>query len=84
MISSLFFTGITPRGALEGAISSFSSTEFFADGTYKGEGFGGSFANFTGGSGLTSGGENATAGSFGVQNGLVISTPSNGRPSTAA
>ena len=33
---------------------------------------------------FTSGSENATGGTYGVQNGLVISTPSNGRPPTAA
>jgi hypothetical protein len=83
-ISSFFFTGFTPGSGLEGGISSASSTEFFEDGTYKGESFGGAFANFTDGGGYTTGSENATGGTYVVQNGLVISTPSDGGPPTAA
>jgi hypothetical protein len=83
LISSFFFTGFTPGSGLEGGISSSSSTEFLADGTYKGESFGGAFANFDAG-GFTTSSENATGGTYVVQNGLVISTPSDGGPPTAA
>jgi hypothetical protein len=83
LISSFFFTGFTPGSGLEGGLSSASSTEFFADGTYKGESFGGAFANFDAG-GFTTSSEGSTGGTYVVQNGLVISTPSNGGPPTAA
>ncbi len=83
-ISSFFFTGFSPGIGLEGGISSSSSTEFFADGTYKGESFGGTFANFSTGGGFTTGSENANGGTYAIKNGLVISTPENGGPATAA
>jgi hypothetical protein len=83
-ISSFFFTGFTPGSGLDGGISSSSSTEFFADGTYEGASFGGAFANFSTGGGFTTGSENTNGGTYAIQNGLVISTPENGGPVSAA
>lgn len=83
-ISSFFFTGFTPGSGLEGGISSSSSTEFFKDGTYTGESFGGAFANFDAGGGFSTNHDNAKGGTYLVQNGMVISTPSDGAPPTAA
>lgn len=82
-ISSSFYTGFTPGTGVEGGIASSSSTEFFADGSYKGESFGGAFGNFESG-GFTTSNEGASGGTYVVRDGMVISTPANGAAPTAA
>ena len=83
-VSSFFYSGFTPGSGVEGGVSSSSSTEFFANGTYKGESFGGAFGNFDGGGGFSTGKDGATGGSYVVQGGMVISTPADGEPQSAA
>ena len=82
--SSFFYSGFTPGSGVAGGVSSSSSTEFFADGTYTGENFGGAFGNFDGGGGFATSNNGATGGTYTVRDGLVISTPSDGAPPTAA
>jgi hypothetical protein len=85
-ISSFFYSGFTPGSGISGGISSSSETTFLPDGTYTGSSFGGSFGSFETGGTVTGGfagsNENATGGTYEVQDGLLIQYPHDGSQPT--